>query len=71
VFLPKGAWVVGRTLADCKLERFGIAVHSLRRGARILAKPAPDMVFEAEDIVVLAGEQSGLERAESVLLGGG
>lgn len=71
VFLPKGAWVVGRTLADCKLERFGIAVHSLRRGARILAKPAPDMVFEAEDIVVLAGEESGLERAESVLLGGG
>lgn len=69
--LPRDAWAVGSTLASLALESsMNIRIHSLRRGEQTMMNPAPDTLVEADDVVVLSGEQGAIEKAESYLLSG-
>jgi CPA2 family monovalent cation:H+ antiporter-2 len=63
--------VVGRTLGEFALDRFGVGVSAVRRrGIRGLS-PGNETRIEEGDVVVLLGLPSGLEAAEQHLLGGG
>ena len=69
--IPSGAAVVGRTLGEFALDRFGVGVSAVRRrGIRGLS-PGNETRIEEGDVVVLLGLPSGLEAAEQHLLGGG
>ena len=68
--IPSGAAVVGRTLGEFALDRFGVGVSAVRRrGIRGLS-PGNETRIEEGDVVVLLGLPSGLEAAEQHLLGG-
>jgi monovalent cation:H+ antiporter-2, CPA2 family len=67
--LPDGAHAVGRSLADLDLHGANVvATALLREGKRILAPP-PEILLQANDVVVLFGTPADLDRAERRLLG--
>ena len=70
VGMPPGAAVVGRTLGEFALDRFGVGVSAVRRrGIRGLS-PGGETRVEAGDVVVLPGLPTGLGAAEQHLLSG-
>ncbi|MGD9660089.1 MAG: cation:proton antiporter [Porticoccaceae bacterium] len=70
IFLPRDARAVGKTLEQLALQNLNIRIHTLRRGDKTLSNPGAATVLEANDIVVLGGEASAIEKAESYLLSG-
>jgi CPA2 family monovalent cation:H+ antiporter-2 len=67
--LPAGARALGQRVAGLDLHGARLAqVH--RADGRVL-EPAPDLVFESGDTVVLCGPPDQLALAEDALLGGG
>jgi len=68
--LDTGAYAVERTLAEMRLEEWGVeATALLRHGIRSEA-PAPETRLRPGDTLVLFGGASGLEAAENRLLRG-
>jgi CPA2 family monovalent cation:H+ antiporter-2 len=58
-----GAQVAGQSLAKAALRRrYGVTVLSIRRGSDIFSNPGGDAVFQAGDVVVLAGEADRIAR---------
>ncbi len=70
IFLPANAFAVGKQLQEIPLTELKVRLHTLKRGKQILITPQQDLSIEAEDIIILAGEYSALEAAESYLLSG-
>jgi CPA2 family monovalent cation:H+ antiporter-2 len=69
VTLPPGAAAIGRTLSELDLARDHVLVTALVRNGRRVLAPPPDMTLQADDVVVLFGSSSDLERVEVRLLG--
>ncbi|MBS4099232.1 MAG: monovalent cation:proton antiporter-2 (CPA2) family protein [Sulfuricella sp.] len=59
---------VGKTLAELKLEDFGVRVTAVRRHDIRGFDPAPETRLEASDVLVLLGPPDGLEAASVRLL---
>jgi CPA2 family monovalent cation:H+ antiporter-2 len=66
--IPSGAAVVGRTLGEFALDRFGVGVSAVRRrGIRGLS-PGNETRIEEGDVVVLLGLPPGWRRPSSTCL---
>ena len=70
VRLENGAHAVERTIAELRLEEFGVAVTVLLRHGIRSEAPGPETRLRAGDTLVLFGSASGLESAENRLLRG-
>ena len=70
VVLPPDAYGVGRTLEQLGLDKLGIIVTAVRRNGIRGPEPEPYTQLRADDVLVLYGTTSGLERAEMILLRG-
>ena len=70
VTLIQGAYAVGRTMAELDLMALAASVTRVRRRGIRVGEPAPEMRFEAGDVVVVLGEPDALEAAEVRLLQG-
>jgi CPA2 family monovalent cation:H+ antiporter-2 len=68
VTLPGGAAAIGRTLSELDLAREHVLVTALVRGGRRVLAPPLDTALQAEDVVVLFGSSSDLDRVEARLL---
>ena len=56
----------GRSLIDLNVRRkYGLNVLAIRRGERFLVSPAPDMLFEADDTVLVMGRREDIDRLEA------
>jgi CPA2 family monovalent cation:H+ antiporter-2 len=69
VLLPEGAAAVGRTLGVLALEGV-VDVTAVRRRGAPPARPDPELLLEAGDVVVLLGRPKELAIAEARLLEG-
>jgi len=67
VTLGEGANAVGKSLMMLKLSDFGAEVTTIRRG-RSRIEVMPDLVLQANDIVVLRGATEAVAQAEERLL---
>ena len=65
--LHKGAFAVGKTLANLNLGDLGVNVTALRRGGIRGPEPIPDTMLHEEDVVVLFGALKDLEKAKKRL----
>jgi len=70
VELPEGAHAVGCALGALKLQDSDVIVTAVRRGGIKGHQPEPDMVLQADDILVLYGTPEDLAHAETLLLQG-
>ncbi len=70
VELPEGAHAVGCALGALKLQESDVIVTAVRRGGIKGHQPEPDMVLQADDILVLYGTPEDLAHAETLLLQG-
>jgi CPA2 family monovalent cation:H+ antiporter-2 len=70
VVLPPGAYCVGRTLADLKLEGDAVTITAIRRDGILGQQPEPSTVLREGDVVILAGTPEALEHGEARLLMG-
>jgi CPA2 family monovalent cation:H+ antiporter-2 len=70
VLVTAGAKSIGRRLLDLDLAKAGVEVTAVRRRNVRTAAPAPDMLIEERDIVVLLGSEAGVAAAEIRLLQG-
>jgi CPA2 family monovalent cation:H+ antiporter-2 len=70
VQLESGAYAVERTLAEMRLEEWGVLATALLRNGIRSEAPVPETRLRAGDTLVLFGTAGGLEAAESRLLRG-
>lgn len=70
VVLPPGAYCVGKTLADLKLDSEDVTVTAIRRDGILGQQPTPATVLREGDVVILAGAPEALENGEARLLMG-
>lgn len=70
VVLPPGAYCVGKSLADMKLDRDEVSVTAIRRDGILGQQPTPATVLREGDVVILAGTPEALENGEARLLMG-
>lgn len=60
-----GKWV-GSSLIGLNVRRhYGVNILAIHRGDRFLVSPAPDMLFEQGDILLVMGRKADIERLES------
>ncbi|HET6404485.1 MAG TPA: cation:proton antiporter [Candidatus Thermoplasmatota archaeon] len=71
VRIPATSGAAGRSIGQLRLrELTGASVVSVQRdGQDTLTHPGRDLRFEAEDVVLLVGDDLSLTRAEEILLG--
>jgi monovalent cation:H+ antiporter-2, CPA2 family len=70
VVLPPGAYCVGKTLADLKLEGDAVTITAIRRDGILGQQPESSTVLREGDVVILAGTPEALEHGEARLLMG-
>ncbi len=70
VLVAPGAKSIGRRLLDLNLAQAGVEVTAVRRRNVRTAAPAPDMLIEEGDVIVLLGAESAVAAAEIRLLQG-
>lgn len=70
VVLPPGAYCVGKSLADMKLDGEEVTVTAIRRDGILGQQPTPATVLREGDVVILAGAPEALENGEARLLMG-
>jgi CPA2 family monovalent cation:H+ antiporter-2 len=68
VTVEAGAAAVGRPIVELDLPKIGVEVTAVRRHGIRGAEPAPEMVLQAGDVLVLRGVADAVERAEERLL---
>lgn len=70
VALDAGAYAIGKTLADLRLQELGVEVSALRRQRVRIVEPAADTRLDLEDVLVMLGTPSQLANAETRLFKG-
>jgi CPA2 family monovalent cation:H+ antiporter-2 len=70
VVLPPGAYSVGKSVADLKLEEGEVTITAIRRDGIVGRQPEPSTVLREGDVVVLYGTPEALEHGEARLLMG-
>ncbi len=70
VVLPPGAYCVGKSLADLKLDGEEVTVTAIRRDGILGQQPISSTVLREGDVVILAGTPEALENGEARLLMG-
>jgi CPA2 family monovalent cation:H+ antiporter-2 len=70
VVLPPGAYCVGKSLSDLKLESDAVTITAIRRDGILGHQPEASTVLREGDVVVLAGTPEALEHGEARLLMG-
>ena len=70
IFLPESAFAVDKTLKELNLDNKQVSLHTIRRGDDIVLSPDENTQLLSQDIVVLSGEETDIEAAESFLLTG-
>lgn len=70
VVLPPGAYCVGKSLEDLKLDRGDVTITAIRREGILGQQPTASTVLREGDVVILAGTPEALEYGESRLLMG-
>jgi CPA2 family monovalent cation:H+ antiporter-2 len=70
VLVAAGAKSIGRRLLDLDLAQAGVEVTAVRRRNVRTAAPAPDMMIEEGDVIVLLGSESAVAAAEIRVLQG-
>lgn len=72
MLLPDGAAAVGHSIAALRIRNStGATIAAIYRDGEHLTNPSPDMVLEANDLIVLLGEAPQREQARGLLLHGG
>jgi CPA2 family monovalent cation:H+ antiporter-2 len=51
----RGSGAAGRTLADLKIESYGVTLLAVHRGTETLSNPARDLRLEIDDVAVMLG----------------
>ncbi len=63
-FLAPDHWACGRSIRDLDLRRVtGATILAVLRQTEVLSHPKPELVLQAEDTLVLAGDHAALEKA--------
>lgn len=70
ISIPEKSYAVNRRLSQFNFHTINIEVVAIRRGLEKQIKPRGNTKLHAHDILVLFGEVSNLEKAESLLLDG-
>ncbi|QYJ87306.1 monovalent cation:proton antiporter-2 (CPA2) family protein [Shewanella mesophila] len=70
VALPKGAQVVGLTLADIPWEKLRVELRAVRRAGAEVENPDLDWLIRPGDILIILGKPRRIEKAEQFLLQG-
>ena len=70
VVLPPGAYSVGKSVADLRLEEGEVTITAIRRDGIVGRQPEPSTVLREGDVVVLYGTPEALEHGEARLLMG-
>ncbi len=70
VLVAAGARSIGRSLQELDLASAGVEVHAVRRRNVRTTAPAPEMLLEEGDVVVLLGDEAAVAAAEIKLLQG-
>jgi monovalent cation:H+ antiporter-2, CPA2 family len=70
VVLPPGAYCVGKSLADLKLDNDDVTITAIRRDGILGQQPEASTVLREGDVVILAGTPEALEHGEARLLMG-
>jgi CPA2 family monovalent cation:H+ antiporter-2 len=70
VVLPPGAFCVGKSLADLRLESDSVTITAIRRDGILGQQPEASTVLREGDVVILAGTPEALEHGEARLLMG-
>ncbi len=70
VVLPPGAYCVGKSVEDLKLDRGEVTITAIRRDGILGQQPTASTVLREGDVVILAGTPEALEYGESRLLMG-
>ncbi len=66
--VPENSLLVGKTLRSSSLHQFGVSVSGLIRDNIRGDEPAPEMVIESGDILILSGSTEELRHAENFIL---
>lgn len=70
VTLDEGAWAVGHTLGELKLDATGVNITSIRRGDSFIDEPDSALTLEVDDVIVMYGTPENLDHAEAELISG-
>ncbi|WP_076408207.1 monovalent cation:proton antiporter family protein [Shewanella sp. UCD-KL12] len=70
VALPKGANVVGQTLADIPWDKLRVELRAVRRSGAEVESPDHDWSIRSGDTLILLGKPRRIEKAEIYLLQG-
>lgn len=68
VKLPPTARVVGRRLGELQLSEMGVQITAVKKRRKRAARPHPDMILSADDVLVLYGAPEDIEHAKALLL---
>lgn len=58
-------WVGSSLMGLNVRRRYGVNILAIQRGARFLVSPAPDLLFEQGDILLVMGRKDDIERLEA------
>lgn len=58
-------WVGSSLIGLNVRRRYGVNILAIQRGARFLVSPAPDLLFEQGDILLVMGRKDDIERLEA------
>jgi len=70
IVIPEGAYAIGRTLKELKLERIGVRVIAAGQSQQPHKKPSPTFKVQVDDALVLYGTPEAIQAAEEKLLNG-
>ena len=70
VSVGPGAYAIGRSLGELQLEGYGARISAVRRRSRRGLIVAPELLVEADDVVVMLGMPEVLTKCEERLLRG-
>lgn len=68
--LPRGAYAIGRRLAELDLPALGVEVTAVRNRHVRSSQPGPETLLEEGDVIVLLGTETELAASEARMLQG-
>lgn len=69
--IPSGSPYVGRPMADARVRtRTSASIVAVVRSGRVFASPAPDFVFDENDVVVVVGSADSTSEVTDILAHG-
>jgi len=70
ITLKEGAYAIGKTLDELRLDSKGVSLHKNRRDDANVVPPNSDKALQAGNVLVLFGTPEALEHVEGYLLNG-